>query len=118
MTPDPKGPAMTDQSGGHTPGAWAHGEGIRINGRPATADDVIAIGQQMDADDGGYPAPKAASEAGEVERLREALENAEQGLSRIFNILPLRVSRELRHLVVSTRDRARAAITLATGAAS
>lgn len=40
--------------------------GIRINGQPATADDVIAIGRAMDAEDGGYPAPSGQGVSGEV----------------------------------------------------
>ncbi len=31
--------------------------GFRINGQPATADDVVAVGHRMDAEDGGYPQP-------------------------------------------------------------
>jgi hypothetical protein len=31
--------------------------GIRINDEPATAEDVIAIGREMDEEDGGYPEP-------------------------------------------------------------
>lgn len=42
--------------------------GIRINGQPATADDVIAIGRAMDAEDGEYPAPSGQGVSGEVRK--------------------------------------------------